>query len=70
MWLVVKFSNLFAHMDAGAVFGIVSGFTGHRLRPHWPRRKFPGGSEAIRVPSFPSPCLFCHPTDWKNDLKV
>ena len=43
-----------------------------RLRLRWPRRTFPGGSEAIRVFSFPSWCLFHHPTirkAWTNEAK-
>lgn len=38
-----------------------------RLRPRWPRRTFPGGSEASRVPSFPSWCLFHHPAIRNGD---
>ena len=43
-----------------------------RLRPRWPRRTFPGESEALRVFSFPSWCLFHHPTirkAWTNEAK-
>ena len=43
-----------------------------RLWPRWPRRTFPGGSEASLVFSSPSWCLFHHPTirkAWTNEAK-